>query len=240
MPRPRLGRTLQRAAVFLAAVLTIGGIGASRAPEASAAPCDEHCYGIATWSVSPPSGFRGARVTLRTNCMAVDNVQLGEFTTNEFWVVDNKNGTLYWVEAGFTTGKFYGSGIYYFWNDYRYNGSYNEHVTTTSQVPVNTYKTGIIHYAGNGTWYVTLGPIAGAQSVSSLTRALILETSIETTAPTRNAASSSDLRYYSLQDDLISGWRSATGGAVLSGVDSYVYRSWASPYTHLQYGGRSC
>lgn len=239
---PQLKLVASRRLPLLAVmILALGVIGVRTAPSAAADACfPEHCYGLAIWSVSPPSGFRGARVTLRTNCMAVDNVQLGNSTTNEFWVIDNQNGTLYWVEAGFLTGAFYGSGRYYFWADYRYNGSYNEHVVSSPQVPVNTYIDGIIHYAGSGIWYVTLGPIAGAQSTSSLTRALILETGIETSAPTRNEASSGNLKWYSLQDALISNWSSASGHASLSAVNSYVYRAWTSLYNHLQYGGRAC
>lgn len=87
---------------------------------------------------------------------------------------------------------------------------------------------------------MTLGPINGAQSSGSLTRALILETGIATSAPTTNDASSGELRYYSLQDTLISGWSSGSGHATLSAVNSYVYRNWTSLYSHLQYGGRAC
>ena len=163
----------------------------------------------------------------------MDNVRLGYFTTDEFWVVDYQNGFQYWVEAGFITGAFIGSGQYYFWADRRYDGSYNEHVVTSSQVPLNTYIDGIIHYAGGGVWYITLGPIAGAQSVNSLTRSLHLSTGIETSAPTRNEANSSRLKWYSLQDALISGWISGSGHAVLSPVNSYVYRSWAYTQCHV-------
>lgn len=74
-----------------------------QAPAANAALCDgPHCYGEAAWTVTGSgSGFRGAKVTLRSNCMSLPDYT-SEFITNELWAVSG--GGTRWVEIGITVG----------------------------------------------------------------------------------------------------------------------------------------
>lgn len=69
--------------VLLSAVAALVTGPLALAPEGALACSDaSHCYGIADWPVSSPSGFNGADVQLRSNCMSLDDSS-SHFIDNE-------------------------------------------------------------------------------------------------------------------------------------------------------------
>jgi nucleoside phosphorylase len=85
-------------AVLIVAAAALG----TSAQTAAACSGSNHCYGraILNTGTANGSGFHGAAVVVRTNCMYEDNPTT-EFITNAQWVVFPDGA---WIEAGDTIG----------------------------------------------------------------------------------------------------------------------------------------
>lgn len=235
-------RRLQRLGVLTAIA---AGMISVHVDAASAATCTvtTHCYGSAEWFVTAPSGFEGAQVSLRTNCMTVS-----DYTTqtimNELWTVDATGS--YWNEAGVRTGAKNG-GTWtttptYVWADWRPNGSYNEHYFAGA-VPLNTPVTvSIVESSnGSGTWNINVGGNTGTSTSNFAGPAEALETGTESQTDTGHSyGSSSAMSFYSTTRSLVSGWAASTHSG-LSTPKGGTNVSWASTYDWIRDGqGATC
>jgi hypothetical protein len=196
-----------------------------------------HCYGIAEWDVSSPSGFHGGDVNLRTNCMSLSDYS-GHFIDNEMWVVRNGN----WVETGLTEGTPIGAAHRFFWADQRPSGGgYHEHFSSGG-FSLNTYYEAHIHWTGNGTWNVFTGPFGGTSTSQFDAPAYTLQTGTEVSSADspHTYGSSSSMQYYDLGGHAQNGWGSGSGHAYLYSNGS-AYVNWASTYDHIRDGvGATC
>jgi hypothetical protein len=214
-------------------------------PASAAVACNApRCYWLASWSVSPPSGFDGSAVNVRANCLLVGQADPSYFVTNELWTLD-PNGN--WIETGIVqghpAGRPTGSGTVFLWGDKRPGSGFYGHYSTT-QVPFGQYHRMAVRTAGTATWNVRSGPITGV-STSSLLSMTRMDTGMEayqsSSANVIAESSSSSMSWYNLSGTEIDGWRSGlSGGAVLYPYPGDGYRRWVQQYYWMQYGVNSC
>jgi len=209
---------------------------------AMADACASHCYAYADWTVTPPSGFSGMEVSLRTNCMSVAN-NMTDFVTNEEWFVQGN----YWVEAGITIGAKYGGGYLTraepYWADNRPgSGSYHEHYgfgaytlqTYTSIIISKTVSSSQIDIYQDGSYL-------GSSTSNFTGAATTLLAGNETTTTTAHTFGSvTAMQWRDLTNVWHTDWHSASG-ATLPTPDAPLYSMWMTQYSWMRSGaGAAC
>ena len=232
-PRYR-GRRLSRAFAVLAFLAGItAGQFAAQSP-AAAADCSTtaHCYATASWSVTSPSGFRGAKVMLRTNCMTTPNIG-SNIVANTLWVAKGNE----WMEAGITIGSFTEDGetdILY--NPSRYlammkNGIYAEHYRGLYTPTTGMWSTIYAGADGTNDWQMWFDNVQNHDvSYNHFTEpATRLTTGTELTNDGAHTyGSSSRMYFYNLSGTLTPNWQGATSGAVIALAQGGMNATWAS------------
>ncbi len=223
--------TVRRHAAALTAVMICGAamVGVA-SPPASACSLRSHCYGIAQWGVSSPSGFRGAAVTLRTKCMSLRDYA-GGFITNELWVVKSR----YWVEAGLTEGAPIGAAHGIFWAEKRPNGGgYHEHYSS-SRFALNASYKARIRWAGGRRWNVAIGNLRGSSTrqFSAPAHTLQTGTEIASSRSPHTYGSSRSMKWFDRRGAAHTSWRSRAGRAYLS-ARRPVRVAWVKKHTYIR------
>lgn len=216
------------------------------------------CYAIARWIVGAPSGFEGASLALRTNCMISEHPELDHgIVTNELWVatdIPDVYGVQRWTEVGITVGKFQGvsGGIStpsWYWADMRTgypSGNYHEHLVGAANLGSYTTVSIVERGIGTGDWDVTIGNFYGASSVGNFNGPSDwLQTGTESHGDfSQSYGSSKNLTYYNLSGDPVSDWISTlnpTSHAVLVPPDPNLHSNWVTTNSWMQDGeGATC
>lgn len=214
-----------------------------QAPAANAALCDgPHCYGEAAWTVTGSgSGFRGAKVTLRSNCMSLPDYT-SEFFTNELWAVSG--GGTRWVEIGITVGVKpggYNTSPRRFWAENKAAG-YFEHYYESYTFDNSLVVTARAPSDGSNDWELWYGSGTRYTSVDGLTSpAKAIMTGVETTSASAHTyGSSREMRWYDLDAGLHDDWVGSTSGANAF-ADSGMTADWVAYANWIRTGrGAPC
>lgn len=230
---------------FVAAV-TVGPVGVQLPAAAADCSLGNHCYAVAQWNVASPSGFRGAKVLLRTNCMATPNIT-SNLVVNTLWVSKGSE----WIESGITIGTFTdaSSGSTTLYNPARYiakydNGNYSEHFRgwyTTNTSFYSTIRAGDnpgtndwqtwFNNGGRDTFYNTFTvPASGLVSGTELTH-----------DGAHTYGSTAKMYYYNLGGALIPRWQGSTSSANIGPVNPGMFAYWVDSDWWLRDGrGSPC
>lgn len=216
---------------------------------AAAVDCSgsNHCYATARWAVSSPSGFRGAKVLLRTNCMATPSAS-SNIVVNTLWVGKGSE----WIEAGITIGTFTDAdsgSTYTLNNPARYiarynNGVYAEHFRgyyTTNTGMYSTIRAG--DNEGTNDWQAWFDNASRDtfHNVFTVPASRITTGTELTNDGAHTYGSTAAMYYYNLGGALVPEWQGASSSSVINTVDPGMFAYWVDNDWWLRDGrGAAC
>lgn len=206
---------------------------------ASAMPASA-AIGEVDWLVIPPSsGFLGAAVTMRSNCMTFQGPTdyVNDYIRHSLLVI---GPTAYYVQAGIgvglrsnvksgsptpsTTPKL-------FWADYRPNGQYWEHWSATTYTYGTSVGAVILKDPANAShWIGSVGGFSVDSTNNFSTPAIDLVAFTDSSLNTSNTyGSDRDLQWVPLGGGWVNGWNASTHATVSASAPATAV--WVTPYT---------